>query len=178
MTSTSFHNRGEILRRVIDAADSRRDGRLPMDLDGVAEKFDDELDLLSALQLRWHTRLAGRIEQQLADQPMDLEAAVVAAWHGVADAMPGVRAILDHYRAEPLDAEMALVMTKAVNKERILLAVMAGHAGVADELAVQVGQRIEERARATYRRADLPAVPSVPLPRASLIDRLRAALAA
>lgn len=175
MTWTSFHNRGETLRHVIDTADRRRDGRLPLDLDGVAEKFDDELDLLSALQLRWHTRLAGRIEQALAEQPLDLESAVVAAWHAVADAMPGVRAILDRYRAEPLDAAMAHAMTKAVNKEHILLAVMAGHAAVADELAVRVGERIEARARATYR---MPAVLPAPEERSSLLDRLRAVLAA
>ena len=43
MTWTSFHRRGEILRAVIAAADPRRDGLLPMDVDGVAETFGDEL---------------------------------------------------------------------------------------------------------------------------------------
>ena len=55
MTWTSFHRRGEILRDVIASANRRRDGRLPMDLIGVAETFGDELSLLGALQLRWHT---------------------------------------------------------------------------------------------------------------------------
>ena len=36
-------------------------------------------------------------------QPMDLEQAVVTAWQATADELPGVRPILDHYRAEPLD---------------------------------------------------------------------------
>ena len=52
--------RGEVLHAVIATADSRRDGALPLDVDGVADTFGDELALLGALQLRWHTRLAGR----------------------------------------------------------------------------------------------------------------------
>ena len=101
MTWTSFHNRGEILRTVIHAADERLDGALPLDLDGVRETFADELDLLGALQLKWHTRLSGRIERELMSQPMDLEAAVVSAWHRTADELPGVRAILDRHRPAP-----------------------------------------------------------------------------
>lgn len=180
MTWTAFHNRGEILRSVIDVADRRRDGRLPTDLAGVAEKFTDELDLLSALQLRWHTRLAGRIEQELMDQPMDLEGAVVAAWRAVADDMPGVRAILDRHRAEPLDAAMATAMAKAVAKEHVLLAVMAGHAGLSDDLAATVGRRIEERARAGHRPQAAPVTLPTTLPtqRPRLLDRLKAALVA
>ena len=77
MTWKSFHRRGEILRTVIATADASRDGVLPMDVEGVAETFGDELRLLGALQLRWHTRLAGRIERELMHQPMDLEGAVV-----------------------------------------------------------------------------------------------------
>ena len=174
MTWTSFHSRGEILRTVIDVANTRRDGRLPMDVEGVAEKFDDELDLLCTLQLKWHTRLAGRIERELMAQPLDLEASVITAWHAVADELPGVRAILDNHRAEPLDAAMALAMTKSVAKEHVLLAVMAGHAAVDDELAATVGARIEDKARESYR----PAPVEQPDERASLLDRIRAALAA
>ncbi|MFC6342420.1 hypothetical protein ACFP8W_10545, partial [Nocardioides hankookensis] len=84
MTWTSFHRRGEVLRDVIASANRRRDGRLPMELTGVAETFGDELVLLGALQLRWHTRLAGRIERELLAEPMELEDAVVAAWHATA----------------------------------------------------------------------------------------------
>lgn len=60
-------------------ADRRRDGVLPMQMPGVAETFGDELELVAALQLRWHTRLAGTIERELMEEPMDLEAAVVSA---------------------------------------------------------------------------------------------------
>lgn len=172
MTWTSYHNRGEILRAVIAIADQRRDGLLPMDVDGVVEKFDDELGLLAALQLRWHTRLAGRIEHALMDQPVDLEAAVASAWCAAAAELPGLRAILDHYIAEPSDDRMAAAMAKALAKERILLAVMAGRAGYADALAVQVGAAIERRARASYvAPVDAPRQPT-------LLERIKAALAA
>ena len=88
MTWTSFHRRGDVLRDVIAAADQRRDGVLPRDVDGVAATFADDLDLLAALQLKWHTRLAGRIEREQMTQPMDLRASVVRAWHRTADELP------------------------------------------------------------------------------------------
>jgi len=175
MTWTTYHNRGEILRSVMTAADERRDGRLPQDVDGVREKFTDELDLLGALQLKWHTRLAGRIEEALMDQPMDLESAVVGAWQRTAHELPGVLAIIDAHRAEPLDERMADAMRKSHAKEHLLLAVMAGRGSHADATAVPVGERIEARARETYE--------SVPMiagrrRRATLIDRLKGLIAA
>jgi len=174
MTWTSYHNRGEVLRTVIAVADERRDGRLPMDVDGVREKFTDELDLLGALQLKWHTALAGRIERELAQQPMDLEGVVIRAWHRVSDEMPGVRAILDHYREHPTDERMARALTKAAAKECILLAAMAGRGGPHDALTVPAGARIEAAARASYR----PGTHVPPAERPTLLERIRAALAA
>ncbi len=129
MTWKSFHHRGEILRDVIATADVRRDGVLPMDVDGVAETFGDELDLLGALQLRWHTRLAGRIERELMSQPMDLE-------------RRGRRRLARHRRRaarrprhpRPATAPSRSTrrwptrMAKSAAKEQILLAVMAGRA--------------------------------------------------
>lgn len=149
MTWKSFHRRGEILRTVITTADTRRDGLLPMDVEGVAETFGDELSLVGALSLRWHTRLAGRIERELMTQPMDLEATVVAAWRRTAGELPGIRAILDHYRELPGDAAMADALARATAKEHVLLAVMAGRSSAADRAAVRVGEQIEQRARAT-----------------------------
>ena len=81
MTWTTFHRRGDVLHAVTQAADERRDGVLPMDVTGVHETFGDELTLLAALQLRWHTRLSGHIERALLDHPSDLEEAVTEAWH-------------------------------------------------------------------------------------------------
>lgn len=173
MTWNTHHSRAAVLRAVEDAADARRDGMLPMDVEGVTHVFDGELDLLGALQLRWHTRLAGQIERALMAQPMDLEAAVVRAWHETAAALPGVRAILDRYRVEPSDDRMAAAITKAVAKEHILLAVMSGRGGLDDGLAARVGTEIEDRARLSHPTFESPAPRPV-----SILDRIRAALAA
>ena len=171
MTWTSLYSRGEVLRTVITEADARRDGCLPMRVDGVHETFRDELTLLGALTLRWHTRLAGRIERELMNQPMDLEGAVVDAWQATADELPGVLAILDRHRAEPLDDAMASAMTTSTTKEHMLLALMAGRASARDARAAQVGARIADRARSTRKLAPLTnAAPT------SLVDRLRAVL--
>src|SRR3546814_18930851 len=89
MTWEAFHSRGDVLRRVLDEVARRRDGQLPMALSGVRETFRDELDLLGALQLRWHTRLQGKIEHELAAQPPDLETAALSAWRAAADQIPG-----------------------------------------------------------------------------------------
>ena len=151
MTWTSFHRRGEILRSVTRVADERLDGALPMEVPGVRETFGDEHTLLGALQLRWHTRLAGRIERELMYQPMELETAVVRAWQRTADELPGTRAIIDRHREEPLDDAMAATMAKATAKEHLLLAVMAGLGSAEDAATIAVGARIEAEARATYR---------------------------
>lgn len=155
MTWTTFHSRGEILRTVIATANTRRDGLLPTDVEGVRDTFADDLELLATLQLKWHTRLAGQIERELVSQPLDLPLAVSTAWCATRDELPGVRLVLDHYRREPLDDAMASAMTIATRKERALLAVMAGQAGIGDEhLAAPIGARIEERARSMAAATD------------------------
>lgn len=174
MAWKSFHHRGEILRTVIATADARLDGSLPMEVEGVTDTYGDQLTLLAALQLRWYTRLAGRIERELMTEPLDLEATVVAAWQATAEELPGIRAVVDQHRAEPLDAAMADAMTKSAAKEHILLAVMAGAVSAQDAGAARVGARIEAAARETSR-------PLTHLPdaeRQGLLGRLKAALAA
>ena len=173
MTWTSFHRRGEILRDVIASANRRRDGHLPLDLPGGAETFGDELTLLGALQLRWHTRLAGQIERELLAQPMELEDAVVAAWHATADELPGVRAVLDRQRTDPSTPATAEAMAKATAKEHLLLAMMAGRVSTPDAAGARVGAEIEDRARATYRPAPIPA--EAPH---GLLSRIKAVVAA
>ena len=68
-----------------------------MDLPGVPETFGDGKPLLGALQLRWHTRLGGRIERELDRAPHDPEAAIAAARGETARELPGVRAVLDRH---------------------------------------------------------------------------------
>lgn len=174
MTWNAHQARGEILRQVSEVADSRRDGVLPMDVDGVQQAFTDELDLLGALQLRWHTRLAGRIDRTLMSQPLDLERAVITAWRATADELLGIRTILDRHRDQPLDDAMAEALTAATAKEHAWLAVMAGKAGISDPGGARAGALIEAKAREGYRPTKAPGSHAAP----GLITRLKAALAA
>src|SRR5215218_3798254 len=106
MTWSTFHSRGAILHDIVETADARRDGVLPWDLPGVSETFRDELDLIAALQLKWHARLSGNIERALMSQPLDLEDAVASAWNLTSEQLPGVRMILDRYAESPSGPEM------------------------------------------------------------------------
>jgi hypothetical protein len=180
----THRNRGDILRTVVSTADERLDGLLPMDLIGVSAAFRDELDLLGALSLKWHTRLAARIERELTQGPTDLESAVIAGWRTTARDLAGIRLILDHYLDHPTSPQMAEAVTRSNAKEHVLLAVLAGkapaHLGL-DADAVRVGALIAERARAgrtpvqdahemrSRHRADV---------RPGLLSRLMAAIAA
>lgn len=180
MTWKAFHNRGETLRSVIATAAVRRDGILPMDVAGVAESFRDELDLLATLTLKWHTRLSGQIEQMTVNQPLDLRESVAVAWSNTAHELPGVRLILDNYRDHPVDDAMAKAMAAATAKERHLLAVMSGRSGLGDGAAAHVGAEIEEQARLLHRGIPVitPESMEEPVPRAGLLERLRAVVAA
>ena len=178
----AHHRRGDVLRAVVDHADLHRDGLLPTHLPGVAETFRDETDLVSTLQLRWHTRLAGRIERTLAELPADHEAAVVSAWRATATELPGVRMILDRAAAEPAGDELAAALRRAAAKEHTLLAAMAGLAAMDDDRAPAIGRVLEDEARAGLPSAPAPAA----TPRThradgagrSLVGRLKAVLAA
>lgn len=174
MTWHTFHRRGDVLRAVLREANTRCDGVLPTDLPGVRETFADDLDLIGALQLRWHTTLAGHIEAALGEQPGDLGAAVVQAWRRTADALPGVRAILDARRAEPGDARVAEAMLVATAKEHQMLALMSGRASQLDvELrGARVGAQIEQAARDGYTPRGHAA------PTKTLLDRIKARLVA
>jgi hypothetical protein len=153
-----------------------------MELAGVAETFGDELTLLGALQLRWHTRLAGSIERELMGQPTELEAAVISAWRKTATELAGLRAIIDAYTEEPGSEEMAQMLDTAHRKDWTLMAAMAGKASPADERAARVGRTIEQKAREAYRPTAAP--PSAvgrhaaTEPKSSLLRRFKAHLAA
>jgi len=179
MTWDAHHRRGEVLRAVVDETNSRRDGSLPVALPGVSETFADELDLVAALQLRWHTRLAGRIDRALLDAPSDLEAAVLDAWRATARELPGVRAVLDTHLENPTSDAMAEALTLAQAKERALLAAMAGLSSVQDAAASSVGERLEAAARASFRADRAPGHRrATEAHRPTLMGRLKAALAA
>jgi hypothetical protein len=162
-TWAAIHRRGNVLRAVEAQANARRDGILPMTVPGVATTFADDLDLISALQLRWHTRLAGQVERALQERPADLESAVLLAWRRTEAEMPGVRRILDRYAESPTSDEMDTAMAIAREKEWALLAAMAGQAGPHDPGAAHAGQRLESRARGLVaaRVGGEPAAPAV-----------------
>lgn len=186
MTWNAFHHRAEVLRAVIGEADARLDGVLPMETPGVAEIFGDEIGLIGALQLRWHTHLAGMIEAELMDQSMDLESAVTSAWHKTATELHGIRAILDAYTDVPTSEAIAEALTKAHRKDWALMAAMAGKTSVQDQRAAAIGRGIEEHARAAYqptaggrhRFEDANARTSAGTPHGSLLGRIRAHIAA
>src|SRR3954452_6046304 len=184
MTWNTFHHRGEILRTVVATADTRRDGVLPMQLPGVAETFRDELDLLAALQLKWHARLSGNIERALMGEPMELEDAIATAWRLTSEQMPGVRMILDRYTEMPTDPEMAAALHRAKEKEWVRLAAAAGLANDESAAAARVGQQVELKARTEIADRSVQEllgtattdVDDVATP--SLVDRIKAVLAA
>lgn len=176
MTWDAFHTRGEVLRDVVDAANTRRDGTLPFDLPGATTAFPDDFSLVTALHLRWHTRLAGHVERALDAKPADLESAVLSAWRRTAAELAGVRDILDAYAAHPTSEAMRAALATAQRKDWVLMAVMAGLASGADPVAARTGRRIEQDARDS----------AEPAPRASndehhavsLLERLKAHLVA
>ncbi|MGN6160556.1 MAG: hypothetical protein ACTHOG_02525 [Marmoricola sp.] len=182
MTWNAFHNRGEILRSAIDAANARQDGTLPMDLPGVRDQFRNELDLLAALMLKWHARLSGQIERELMAQPLDLEHAVASAWRRTNDEMPGVRLIIDQYTAHPVDHEMAEALHRAQEREWWKLAAAAGASNDESHAAARAGARVEAVARTMGPVADVPeaelAEAAADAVQGSFIDRIRAVLAA
>lgn len=174
MTWTAYHHRDDVLRAVVDAANSRRDGVLPRDVEGVADTFDDDLRLVGALQLKWHTRLTGQIDRALMDYPDDFADAVIRAWQATYSELGGVRMVLDGFVAEPADDEMAHSLEVANRKDWTYLAVSAGLASTGDEQAVELGRRLEGTARTSYRRA----TPAPAQQRCTLVDRIKSVVAA
>ena len=163
MSWNTFHRRGETLRTVVEAANDRRDGVLPMAEPGVAENFADELDLLGALQLKWHARLSGNVERALMREPMDLESAVSSAWRATAEELAGVRLVIDRCAEQPTGPDMAVASARAARLERARLAMAAGLASGHSDAAVEVGRRIEDRARAALSTGPLT-VPAAETP--------------
>ena len=189
MTWNTFHSRGEILQQVVETADTRRDGLLPMELPGVASTFRDELDLLAALWLKWNARLSGNIERALTAEPMDLEGAVASAWKRTRQQMPGVRLILDRYVESPSDAARATALNRATEKEGIRLAAAAGLANDESPAAARAGRQVELRARTALTdeaaaellataTTDVAAATTVDESSPSLVERIKAVLAA
>lgn len=179
MTWNAYHRRGDVLNDIIATLDARTDGDLPMDLPGVAETFTGEVDVLSALTLKWNARIGVNIEKALHAEPMDLEAAVAAAWRETCEQLPGIRRAIDRYTEAPTSEGVAQALALAHEKEWVRLALAAGLANYANDAAAAVGQRVESRAREGF---DLDRLPVVTADRTdehspSLVERIRAFVA-
>jgi hypothetical protein len=175
MNWDAFHRRGDVLNAVIAELDNRRDGVTPMYLDGVEQTFRDELDLLSALSLKWHTRLSGRLERVMSEEPLDFDAAVVGAWRDTVAELPGVRIALDAALAGP-EAEIVAVLAKAQQKERELLGLWSGRVSAyqLEEYGAREGAKVEALARDGF---DFPAVVEAPVQERTFLERLKSAVA-
>lgn len=187
MSWKAVHRRGETLRAVLETANDRSDGRLPMDVPGVAENFESELDLIGALLLKWHARLSVNIERALQCEPLDRELAVGRAWRSTAEQLPGVRMIIDRCAEHPVNLEMERAMTRASRGEQARLALAAGLASGQGSAAVEAGRLIEQRGRRELVTASVPgpvigtdvAADRVADARTvAFVDRIRAALVA
>lgn len=171
MNWEAFHRRGDVLQAVIKEADARRDGILPMYVTGVEQTFSDELDLLGALSLKWHTRLAGHIERAAKDQPLDLEAATIEAWRAAADETPGIRLVLDKALADA-DEETVTLLERSQQKELELLALNSGKISTyqLEEHGARVGAAVEAKAREGF----VIGANWAPEPVPTLLERLKA----
>ena len=150
MTWDAYHRRDAALRSAIAVTDRRRDGQLPFhEVDAAYAGFDTPTDLLLAVQMRWHTRLAGHVDRMLADQPMDLRSAVIDAWRSATSDLPGVRVVLDAHKAEP-------ALRTAQRKELAYLASAAGLAELTDPGAAPIGREIRSAARHGAATAPVP----------------------
>ncbi len=190
MTWNSFNRRGETLRIVEETANRRVDAQLPTDVPGVSEHFHDDLDLVAALTLRWHTRLAGHVDRAFVSQPWDLPGAVENAWAETAMEMPGVRMIIDQYTQHPTSEDMGQALLKADLREWQRLATWAGLASDQSEAAAAVGRQLQQEARvllAKKREAEAAAIMSSDSDQdssseypshVSLVERIKAVLAA
>lgn len=176
MSWNDFHRRGAVLEDVIAYADEVRTGLLPVHLPGVTDNFRDELDLLSALMLKWHARFSGYVERGLVDDPLDLALAVAVAWRQTADELPGIRAIIDHYTAAPTSEFMADCLDRARQLEWRRMAAAAGMFNQDSAASLAVGRRIEAEAR-TLRTSAIVSVVADDRSRASgssaLVHRFR-----
>lgn len=167
MTWDAYHRRAAVAQAAAELAETRRDGVLPWsELSGATDAFGTPERLVGALQMRWHTRLAGAIERELANEPGELERSVVHAWRRCEAEMPGLRAVLDAHADTP-------TMSVAARKEWLLLASASGAAGLGDAGAARRGEQIEQRARAV--RLDITPPDR---PRSAVLRRLRQVLAA
>ena len=147
MTWTVTHHRGAILRAVAHEVNAQNTGLLPMHLEGVAETFHDELDVIAGLYLQWHARLSANVDDALMAENDDPAGLVAGAWAKTAQQLPGIRRVIDTYTENPLDDRMADALDKARRTELARLGCAAGASQLANETAEHTGEEIVSHAR-------------------------------
>ena len=145
MTWDAYNRRKVALHDVLEIADRRREdvtvSELLADVDGAAQAFGTEAELLLDAQMMWFQSLSCRMDQMLTMDVDNLEAGAVMVWHEVAGAMPGVRTLLDQNADEP-------ALQAAFDHEHRFLARAAG-VPVDHRDLLGHGSRIKELARET-----------------------------
>lgn len=183
MTWNVTHHRGEILRAAADHVNEMNTGVLPMELDGVAETFADELDLIAGMYLKWHARLSGNLDDAMAPESVDPDVTVARAWEKTAQQLPGIRKLIDNYTQNPVDDRMRTALDKAQRKEWASLAFAAGITQVPGTTAEQAGRQIQEMGRGLTEVDRVTAAPKKKVVNATAVDtnfvnRIKAALVA
>ncbi len=146
MRESHYRQRYRVLQASIEEMDRRCDGAIPSRVPGLWEAFEDDVDLVGALQMRWYTRLSGRIEVQQLRLP-DHDQAVVSAWRLTQAELPGVRMVIDRLIESPTSPRMGLMLAKARRNEHIMVALMAGLTWFHDDRAAALGFDLERAAR-------------------------------
>ena len=163
--------RDEVLRAVVEEADRRLDGVVPMDVAGVEQTFRDAETLVDVLYVRWQAALATEVDRALAEAPGDPEVAVVRAWRRTVRTLPGVRMVLDAHAEQASGARLQKLQRRRARQHQ-WLAQQAGLAPLApgvDEEAVMLGAGLEDAGRRYYVPGQRPSRPP-------LLKRLKAAL--
>ena len=170
MNWNAFHHRGEILRDVIEVADQRLDGTLPLDVPGVRGV------------LRRRHRPRRRAPAEVA-RPPDRDHRTCpgrpSRWTSSPrwpepgrrppEQLPGLRLVIDHATDAPVTEAMAEATQRAQRAERARLAQAAALAFDASDGAVEVGGRIEQQARAGLEPNAEPTARPVAEPVSSLL---------
>ncbi|MET1036717.1 MAG: hypothetical protein ABW075_00500 [Aeromicrobium sp.] len=170
MTWDAYNRRKKTLREMLAIADQRPEitlAELLATVDGAADAFASQTEVLFELQMTWFQRLGGHVDRLLSEGSESPELVAVTAWVTTAADLPGARALLDAHRDEP-------ALGKAFAKELGYLAMAAGVPAHGPD-AVARGRRIQDSARAT---AAATAAEPVEPPRPSLMTRLKNAIAA
>lgn len=123
MTWTDFHQRQHAIKVALEHAHHHPD-ELPVTENVPAARavFENDDELLCALQYKWTLVLTGRVGVALAEAgDHDHLDAVRTAWHRAAVANPVLRRVLDEHATEPCTE-----LRRGFERERHMLALASG----------------------------------------------------